>query len=115
MDIGKQFSAKERIKIIEQYFPGDRLISGRTDNPLAPVFPRSQFPPPPHNFFLWGYLKDRVYEDNTPTIERLKGNIKCEIRIIPADMMVRVIDNFNVRVAAVIQQRGAWIDHVINY
>ena len=30
-------------------------------------------------------------------------------------MLNRVVDNFNVRVAAVIQQRGAWIEHIINY
>ena len=78
--------------------------------------------PPPHSpdlnppdYFLWGYLKDRVYQDNPPTIERLKENIKREIRRIPGEMLERVIDNFNVRVAAVIQQRGAWIEHVINY
>ena len=31
------------------------------------------------------------------------------------EMCARVIQNFNVRVATVIQRRGAWIDHVINY
>ena len=30
-------------------------------------------------------------------------------------MLERIIDNFNVRVAGVIQQRGAWIKHFINY
>ena len=35
--------------------------------------------------------------------------------IVTADMIGRVIDNFNARVGAVIRQRGAWIEHVINY
>lgn len=30
-------------------------------------------------------------------------------------MCDRVITNFNVRVATVIQRRGTWIEHVINY
>ena len=30
-------------------------------------------------------------------------------------MLERVINNFNVRVATVIQTRGAWIEYVINY
>jgi len=31
-----------------------------------------------------------------------------------ANMIGRVIDNFNVRVGAV-RQKGAWIEHIINY
>ena len=30
-------------------------------------------------------------------------------------MLARVIANFNVRVANVIQQRGAWIEHILTY
>lgn len=44
-------------------------------------------PWPPHSpylnpldFFLWGYLKDRVYTDNLDGIKELKNNIKREIR-----------------------------------
>ena len=78
---------------------------------MAPYSPDLTHP----DYFLWGYLKARVYQDNPPTIERLKENIKREIRRIPRYMLERVIENFNVRVAAVIQQRGAWIEHVIHY
>ena len=49
-----------------------------------------------------------MYEDNLDTIEWLKKNIKREIRRM-------VMDNFNVRVANVIQQRRAWIENIINY
>ena len=70
----------------------------------------------PPDYFLWGYLKERVYQDNPNTIDRLKENTIREIRrIIPNDMLDRAINNFNVRVAGVIQQRGARIEHVINY
>ena len=65
----------------------------------------------PWNYLLWGYLKERVYQDNPDTIGSLKQNIRREIRRIPRDMLERVMDNFNVRMAAVIQQRGAWIKH----
>ena len=69
----------------------------------------------PADFFLWGYLKGKVYENNPQTTEALKTNIRREIRRIPQEMCARVIQNFNVRVATVIQRRGAWIEHVINY
>ena len=49
-------------------------------------------------------MKERVYNDNPFTIERLKENIWREISRITRDMLERVINNFNVRVAAVIQQ-----------
>ena len=56
------------LEYLRQYFSGDRLISRRTDNPWPPYSPDLN----PPDYFLWGYLKDRVYEDNPPTIERLK-------------------------------------------
>ena len=60
-----------------------------------------------------------MHQDNPNTIDRLKENIRREIRrIIPNDMLEqldRAINNFNVRKAGVIQQRGPWIEHVINY
>jgi hypothetical protein len=67
------------------------------------------------DYFLWGYLKESVYSNNLQTIEALKANIRQEIRRIPLDMCDRVITNFNVRIATVIQRRGAWIEHIINY
>ena len=69
----------------------------------------------PPDYFLKEYLKDRVYQDNPQTTEALKENIKREIRWIPEEMLNRVVENFNVCVAVVIQQRGAWIEHIISY
>lgn len=94
-----------------RYFPGDRLISRRTDFPWPPYSPDLN----PPDFFLWGYLKGRIYANNPQTLDALTTNIRREVRNMPADMIARVIVNFNVRVAAVIQQRGAWIEHIIKY
>jgi hypothetical protein len=62
------------------------------------IFPQSfshlsQFVNPPY-FYLWGYLKDNVYENNPQTIGELKAAITAKIREIPKDECVRVIDNF---------------------
>jgi hypothetical protein len=75
--------------------PGDRLISRRTDFPWPPYSPNLN----PTDYFLWGYLKEKVYANNPQTLAVLKENIRREIRNIPRDMIVRVIANFNVRVA----------------
>jgi hypothetical protein len=39
-------------------------------------------PPPPY-FYLWGYLKDIVFENNPQTIGELKAAITAKIREIP--------------------------------
>ena len=72
----------------------------------GPITPRSH---PLADYLLWGYMKERVYQDNPVTIERLKQNIRREIRRIPRDMLE---NNFNVTVAAMIQQRGGGLDRV---
>ena len=96
------------LKFLGRYFPGDRLTSRRTDFPWPPNSPDLNS----CCYFLWGYLKERTYDNNPQTLAGLRDKIR---RRIPADMIRRVIDNFNVRVAAVQRQGGAWIEHIINY
>ena len=66
---------------------------------LVILFPRSQ-----PDYFLRGYLKDSVCENNPQTRE---GIIRKEIRRIPQEMLNRVVDNFNVRVADVLSYSSA--------
>ena len=91
------------LEYLRRYFPSDILISRRTDFPLSPY--SLDLNPP--KYFLWGYLKERIYNNNPKTLADLKDNIKSEIMKIPVDMIERVIDNFNIRVVAVIRQQGA--------
>ena len=98
------------LELLDPYFPGDRLISRRTDFPWQ----RYSSDLNPCDYFLLRYLKEWIYDNNPQTPADLKDNIRRKIRHIPADMVGQVIDNFNVRVAAVILQ-GAWIEHIINY
>ena len=58
----------------------------------------------PFDYFLRGYLKDRVCENNPQTREDI---IWKEIRRIPQEMLNRFVDNFNVRVAAVLSYSSA--------
>ena len=81
-------------------FPWDRLISRQTDNPWL-SYSHDLNPP---DYFLRGYLKDRVCDNNPQTGE---GIIRKEIRRIPHEMLNRVVDNFNVRVAAVLSYSNA--------
>ena len=99
------------LEYLRRYFPDDRLILRRTDFPWPPHPPDLN----PRDYFLWGYLKERIYNNNPKTLADLKDNIKSEIMKIPIHMIKQVIDNFNTRVRAVILQQVAWIEHIINY
>ena len=73
---------------------------------ITPDHPIPQIPIP-----CGGHLKEK----NPQTVEVLKDNTRREIRQIPQETLNRVVDNFNVWVAAVIQWCGGWIKHINNY
>ena len=81
-------------------FPWVRLILRQTDNP-CPSYSQDLNPP---DYFLRGYLKDRVCENNPQTREDI---IRKEIRQIAQEMLNRVVDNFIVRVVAVLPYSSA--------
>jgi hypothetical protein len=46
------------------------------------------------DFFLWGYLRSKVYEKKPRTTEDLEQNIREEVAAIPPNMLQRVMQNF---------------------
>ena len=83
------------LEYLRHNFPWDRLNSHQTDN-LGPSYSQDLNP---FDYFLREYLKDRVCENNPQTREDF---IRRKIRRIPQEMLNRFVDNFNVRVAAVL-------------
>ena len=81
-------------------FAWDRLISRQINNPW-PSYSQDLNPP---DYFLMGYLKDRVFENNPQAREDI---IKQEIRQIAQEMLNRVVDNVIVRVVAVLPYSSA--------
>ena len=51
----------------------------------------------PCDFFLWGYVKSKVYEHRPSTLEHLKAAITEEINAIPHNMLEKVMVNFRER------------------
>ena len=80
--------------------PWDRLTLHQIDNP-GPSYSQDLNPP---GYFLRGCLKDRVCENNSQTREDI---IRKGIRWIPQKILNRVMDNFNVAVAAVLSYSSA--------
>ena len=58
-----------------QSFFGDRVISKGLWPPCTPDLMT-------HNYFLWRYLKGRVYQNKPRTIDALKANITEEIQAV---------------------------------
>jgi len=58
------------------------------------------------SFFLWGYLKSKVYVRKPPTVDDLKVSIRDEIATVPQEILVNVIQNFEERLRKCVRQEG---------
>ena len=67
----------------------------------------------PCDFFLWGYVKDRVYVPLLPaSIPELKVRIRTAIETITADMLQTVWNKLDYRVDVCRITKGAHIEHL---
>ena len=67
----------------------------------------------PADLYLWGYFKDRVYENNPQTIVDLNTAITTMIGAIPTEECVRVIDNFVRPWKVCLQRQGGHLEHIL--
>jgi len=68
----------------------------------------------PCDYFLWGYLKDKVFSSARRTLPELKERIKESCAQVTRGMLTRVLQNFVLRLQAVWESQGAHIEHVIH-
>jgi hypothetical protein len=75
---------------------------------------------PPHSpdlsacdFFLWGYLKEKVYAHRPHTIQELKDCIREEIQGIPVNMLRKVMDNVRQHAETCVTSNGAHLSDII--
>ncbi len=67
----------------------------------------------PCDFFLWGYLKERVYAPEPNTLEDLKQAIQREISCITPQMCINVINSFWKRTQLLGARNGQHVEHVL--
>ena len=72
---------------------GKRVISLKTDFEWTPHIPDLSTP----DFFLWDYLKDKVYASKPRTTSELKSNIREKIRAIPRSVCKDIMLNLTMR------------------
>ena len=65
------------------------------------------------DFFLWGYLKSKVCVRKPRTVDDLKVSIREEIAIVPQEMLVNVMPNFEERLRTCVRQEGRHLSDII--
>lgn len=98
----------ETIELLREKFPG-RVISRNGDF----NWPPRSCDLTPLDFFLWGYVKDKVYSNAPATIEALKENIRAEIREIEPQLCENVMENFLKRMTTCKKSRGGHLADIV--
>jgi transposase len=65
----------------------------------------------PPDFFLWGFLKSKVYEDSPGTVEELKAAIGKAVAEIPVEMCRKACENVSIRAKRCIDLKGETVGH----
>jgi hypothetical protein len=92
-------ASPHRGKKVQKYLKkkfGDRFIDKKTWPPRSPDLN-------PCDFFLWGYLKSRVYNPLPNNLDELKANRAREISNIGKDVLKNTFLNFSKRCNLVIE------------
>lgn len=64
------------------------------------------------DFYLWGYLKDVVYEHAPTTREDMMHRIRTACENIPRAVLHRTVEQFQQRIELCIQQNGGVFEHL---
>ena len=96
------------MNVVREAFPG-RLISRNGYISWPPRSPHLN----PCDFFLWGYLKSKVYLGIPRTIDELKEAIRREILTIPISMLEDVMENFQNRLQECINEEGRHLTDIV--
>lgn len=96
------------MELLRQIF-GRRIISRNSEINWPSRSPDLTAP----DFFLWGYLKDRVYHNKPRTIQQFKANIREEIKNINQKTLRQVMVHSLERARQCEEQNGGYLKDVI--
>jgi len=66
------------------------------------------------DFFLWDYLKTKVYTHKPKTLDEQKDTIRFKIAAIPPAMVEKVMLNFRERLHKCIENEGKHLDEKVS-
>ncbi|GFX76201.1 uncharacterized protein TNCV_2145051 [Trichonephila clavipes] len=91
-----------------QTFGEDRIVSRHCRYP----WPRSP-DLTPADFWLWGYLKSRVYLSGPSSLSELKDVIHREVSSIHPDMLHSAVAGFVTRLECLLPCGGGHVEHIL--
>jgi len=96
-----------RLPEIQSFFD-DRVIS-------KGIWPPHSTDLTPPDYFLWGYLKGRVYQNKPRTTDSLKANFTEEIQAVTAEVLARNFQNTRMarRVQSCLDANGVHFQHML--
>lgn len=108
-------STELNLKLLRDKF-GSKVIARRFPDLFDEGFAWPPYSPDlsPLDFFLWGYVKDKVYKENPKTITELKNKIKSTIEQIPSQMLSDSIGSFERRLRMLIHTKGEHIENILH-
>ena len=65
------------------------------------------------DFFLWGYLKSKVYVRKPRTVDDLKVSIREEIATVQQEMLANVTQNYEERLRTCVWQEGRHLSDIL--
>ncbi|KOC69520.1 hypothetical protein WH47_05463 [Habropoda laboriosa] len=89
-------TSKETVALLKEMFNGRVISRGGDIN-----WPPRSCDLTPLDFFLWGFLKSKVYANNPKTIDELKNNIAAAINEIEFQLCENVLENWAKRIGLV--------------
>ncbi|GFU82375.1 uncharacterized protein TNCV_1232281 [Trichonephila clavipes] len=92
-----------------QTFGEDRIVSRRCRYPWPPRSPDLT----PADFWLWGYLKSRVYLSGPSSLSELKDAIRREASSIHPDMLHSAVAGFVTRLECLLPCGGGHVEHIL--
>ena len=67
-----------------------------------------------HAIFLWGFLKEKVFQRRPENVAQLRAHIVKLCRALSEDLCRKVVTNARVRLQEVVRQNGGQIEHVLH-
>jgi len=107
----ERYTKEQRVFIVEQYFKNNEGLAATVHNFRTKYGRNSDLTP--LDFFLWGFLKSKVYANKPTTTHALKEEIERCINEIQPHLCKTVMENFDKRVRMCQQSRGGHLPDML--
>lgn len=101
-------TTRPNMEVLKNRFPG-KLISRFGDIEWPARSPDLS----PLDFFLWGYLKGKVYRNKPQSVDELKNAIRTEISLIGQDVLQKVMENMLKRAESCVASGGRHMKDIV--